>query len=512
MNNKKTILRNVFSSLTQQITATIYGFIIPILLIKSYGSEVNGLISSINQFLSYIVLLEFGIGPIIKVALFKPLVKKDKKQIEKVLGATNSYFKKISLAFIIYIIILCFVYPNFVNNFDKVYVVSLMLIIVISRFFEYFIGMTYRLFLQAEQKNYIIDYTMSITYILSLIVIFCLVKLNCNIHIVKFASALIYVIRPLALKLYFHKKYNYKFVKDKKYKFEQQWDGLFHHIASVVHATTDSIVLTLFSNLINVSIYSVYYLIVSSMRTIITAFTNGMDAFFGKLLIKSNNIKEKFKEYCLAFYTITTILLSCTLVLIIPFIELYTQNITDANYINEAFGYILVFAEFVFIIRYPYSTIVYAKGDFKQTRNFSIIEPIVNIILSVTFVIKFGLVGVAMGTLISMFIRTFGFIIYATKNILKNKLLDELKIIIVSFIQMLTVFIVHLIIGNNITHNYLEWIIYAIIVFTTISVFIVSTNFILFKKTFKNLLLKFKRKWGLRFQYEKWCFYPWYKN
>lgn len=494
--NKKKILTNVISSLFQRFVAVVYSFIIPILLIEQYGSEVNGLISSISQFISYIVLLEFGIGPVIKAALYKPLVKNDKVEIEKILGATNTYFRKISYIFLIYVVLLCIIYPLFVNSFNNLYVVLLILIIVISRFFEYFIGMTYKLFLQSDQKNYVIDYTIAFTYIISLIVIYLLIKLNFSIHFVKLITALIYLLRPLVLKVYFSNKYHFKLRKEKQYKLPQQWDGLFHHIASVVQSNTDIVILTIFSNLIDVSIYSVYALITNGIRTIIQALTNSMDAFFGKLMVndEQEKVNEKFCTYTFVFYTISTILIATTIVLIIPFVSLYTKSITDANYVNEFFGYTIVIAEFVFILRYPYSTIVYAKGHFKQTKNFSIIEPIVNIILSVILVIKFGIVGVAIGTLISMFIRTFGFIIYGTKNILHNNISKELKIIIVSFLECLLILFIHIVIGNRMVVSYLEWFIYAIVVFVIISIVIIFINTLIFKETTKKIINMLKKR------------------
>lgn len=41
-----------------QITILICGFVVPKLIITNFGSNVNGLISSITQFLAYISLLE----------------------------------------------------------------------------------------------------------------------------------------------------------------------------------------------------------------------------------------------------------------------------------------------------------------------------------------------------------------------------------------------------------------------------------------------------------------------
>ena len=45
-----------------QIVVMAAGMITPRLMIATYGSEMNGLVSSLNQFISYITLVEAGIG------------------------------------------------------------------------------------------------------------------------------------------------------------------------------------------------------------------------------------------------------------------------------------------------------------------------------------------------------------------------------------------------------------------------------------------------------------------
>ena len=86
MRSKK-VLTNVITSLGLQICSIICGFIIPKLIISSYGSNVNGLIVSITQFLSFITLLEAGFGPVIKSCLYKPISNKDKDTIIKILNS-----------------------------------------------------------------------------------------------------------------------------------------------------------------------------------------------------------------------------------------------------------------------------------------------------------------------------------------------------------------------------------------------------------------------------------------
>ena len=84
---------------------------------------------------------------------------------------------------------------------------SLILIISISTFAEYYFGMTYRLLLQASQKTYVISYIRVITLILNTLITVVLIKLKFSIHLVKLVSAIIYVFRPILQNIYVKKKF-----------------------------------------------------------------------------------------------------------------------------------------------------------------------------------------------------------------------------------------------------------------------------------------------------------------
>ncbi len=479
---KNKILKNIFSGLLSQIVASVYGFIIPILIVKYYGSNVNGLVSSIIQFIAYINLLQLGIGPVIKNALFEPLAKNDKKKIGDILGASTIFFKRIAYILIGYILILCVVFPIVNNEFPKLFSISLIVIIAIGTFFEYFLGMTYRLFLTSNQKNYIVDYVNILGYIISLVLIYILVKTDQSIQSVRLVGSIIFIIKPLLLKRYYDKKIGIKINKKSKYNFENKWNGFAHHIAATVQGNTDVVILTIFSTLSNVSIYSIYNLIITGINNIVVSLTNGIDGYFGKKLVRNDsNIKENFNLYIFFFYTIVTIFLSCTLILITPFVSIYTKNITDANYIQWTFGYLLVFAEFNFAIRYPYATLVYSKGHFKETTKYAIVEPIVNIIVSIILVRKMGLIGVAIGTLVSMPIRSFGFIYHGIKNILKDSFFQHFKIIILSYIELLLIFFLKDKLMFMNVNNFYQWALQAVIIFIAISLVIVIINYLVIR-------------------------------
>ena len=113
MKNKK-LIKNIIISLLQQVVTIICGLILPKTIIKTYGSSTNGLINSITQFLTYISIVEAGVGTVVKSLLYKPIAEKNKNDIEKILKSAQNFYRTIALIFFVYIIILCIIYPQIV--------------------------------------------------------------------------------------------------------------------------------------------------------------------------------------------------------------------------------------------------------------------------------------------------------------------------------------------------------------------------------------------------------------
>lgn len=491
MRSKKAIY-NIITNLVLQLIIVIYGFVVPKIIIQTFGSGVNGLVSSITQFLAYITLLESGVGPVVKAALYKPIAKKDNKTIANILKTSERFFKRISYIFIVYLIILAIIYPIIVSKeFDYIFTFLLVIIISISTFAEYYFGMTYRLFLQAEQKTYVISIIQIITYVLSVLTIVVMAKFNYSIHAIKLISGLIFVGRPLLQKIYVKRKYKINFNEtNNNYKLKQKWNGLAQHIASVIHNNTDITILTVFSNLIEVSVYTIYMLVLKGINSLIQAFTLGIDASFGDMIARKeyNNLTKKFNMYETIYLTITSILYICTLVLIVPFIKVYTNGITDANYIRPLFAFLIVISEFIWAIRLPYSSITLAAGHFKETRVGAWVEAITNIIISIILVSKYGIVGVAIGTLVAMVIRTVEFIYHTNKYILNRDIFMSVKKILMCVIETILVLLIVKLIPNISGNTYFSWITYALIIFCVVTLIVMTINCILCRNEFKQLI------------------------
>lgn len=492
MRSKKAIY-NIITNLLLQIIVIIYGFIVPKIIISKFGSNVNGLISSIAQFLGYISLLEAGFGPVVKSILYRPIASKDKKTIRNILKTSEKFFRNIAMIFLVYIFILSCAYPLLANNdFSFWYTFSLVIIVSISTFSMYFFGMTYRLYLQSEQKTYVISIIQIVTYIISAILIIIMAKLNVSVHIIKLISGIVFIFRPIILNIYVKKKYdiNLRDAED-NYEIKQKWDGLAQHVAAVVRENTDITILTFLRNLFEVSVYSVYRMIVMGVRQIMEAFINGIDSFFGDMLAKKeqDNLNKKFEMYEIIYFSLATILFASTMSLITPFVSIYTKGVTDTNYIRYLFGYLIVISEYIYILRLPYHYLIVSIGHFKETKKGAWIEALSNIIISIILVKKYGLVGIMVGSIFAVTIRTCEFIYYVNKYILKRNIIVNMKKILLLIIEFILIFIICRYLPLIENSNYINWIINAILVTITATIITLSVNFAFYKKEFKEIFI-----------------------
>ena len=419
---------NIVSSLLFQIVSMVCGFVIPQLMIRTFGSELYGATTSIAQFLAYISLVEGGVAGVARAALYKPLANRDSKEISSVYYEVSSFFRTIGIIFIFYTFALAGCYNFLANNskLEWLFSAGLVIVISISTLGQYFVGISNSILIQADQKNYINNFISIVAVFLNTICIIILTRTGCGIITIKLTSSFIYIIRPLILAVYVRK--NYTIIPTEKYKktgtLNQKWTALGQHIAFFLHSNTDVVVLTIFADLKTVAVYSVYNMVVASMRNLTASFSNGLESIFGNMYAKReiDKLNRVFGYYETMISIASIILFSATEIMIIPFVRLYTTGINDVNYIIPQFAMVAVLAELVYTLRTPYHYLSNAANRFRQTRFAAYGEAVINIVLSVALVFEYGIVGVALATLIAMSFRGVFYALYISKHIIYRKM------------------------------------------------------------------------------------------
>ena len=85
---------NLLSGIVYQVVLIVLSFLLPRLYLENFGSEVNGVLSTIKQIFFYMCLLEAGIGLATIQALYKPVAEKDYDKSSSILSATGKYYIK----------------------------------------------------------------------------------------------------------------------------------------------------------------------------------------------------------------------------------------------------------------------------------------------------------------------------------------------------------------------------------------------------------------------------------
>lgn len=480
----KKLALNTVTSFVLQITVTICGFILPRLILSTYGSDVNGLINSITQFLGVISLLDLGVGAVVQSCLYKPLADNDNDSVSKIYVSASRFFKKLAMILLVYSIILMIIFPIIVRQkFDYWYTASLIFAVSISSFAQYYFGIVNGLLLSAHQRIYIQNTVQIITIIINTAACAVLIKLGGSIQAVKLTTSLMYLVRPLYLFVYVKRNYNINpqiVFTDEPIK--QKWNGMVQHFAAYVLGGTDNIVLTVFSTLANVSVYSVYNIVVTGVTNVIMSMTTGFQALIGEMFARKeyDNLKNFFGYVEWLIHTITVLIFGCTGVLIVSFVSVYTKGITDVDYIQPLFAVLITTANAAHCLRLPYKILILAAGHYKQTQSNYIISMIINIVISVAMVRIWGLIGVSIGTLASMAYQTVWMAWYDSKNIICWEFKKFIKQIAADLLTVLaaSVFTVNI---PLLSVSYQAWILQAAEVFLVWFIVIIVINILFYK-------------------------------
>ena len=496
MRTKKVLLNSISSLLLQLVTA-ICGLILPRLMLRAFGSEVNGAVSSISQFLGYISLLEAGVGGVTRAALYKPLAEGNTTKISGIANATQRFFQKIALIFVAYAVVLSLSFKYISQtNLGLLFTATLVLILAVSTFAQYYFGITSSIVLQADQRNYISSTIQIGTVILNTAISAVLLRVGCGVHVVKLVSAGVYVFRPILLNLIAHKSYHIdKTVLPDNEAIKQRWNGFGQHIAFYIHNNVDGVVVTTILGLKWASVYSVYFSIVAGIKNVVISLMGGSEAAFGNMIAKKEQgvLENRSIRISILSSMVIVVFFSVTGLLLIDFIRIYTSGIEDINYISIPIAVLFTISEALHCIKQNYHYLVLAAGHYKETQKGAFLEAGINVVLSVILAFWIGIPGILLATIIATSYRTLDYVFYLKKRILCRHPKIFFQRLAVNVFSAICITVVCLVIPFPTPNSYLEWIWEAIPIFLMAVGIVFVWNIIFYRKDVIAIFMQFKQ-------------------
>lgn len=466
----KKFLHNSMTTAFYQVIVMIAGFITPRVMLECYGSEINGLVSSIQQFISYFTLVEAGISGAAVFSLYLPLAENNHKKINAIVSAARKFYFQAGYIFVALVGILAVLYPLFVTTeaLSPVFVGLLVLALGGKGFLDFFTLSKYRVLLTADQRTYVISIASSIYIILNTLIIVVLSYFKVNVVLVYALAIIAMYARSLILQIYV--KRHYKFIDyhetPDKSALNKRWYALYLQILGTVQNGAPTVIATIFTSLKTVSVYAIYNMVLNGINSVLNIFVSGLSASFGDVIARgeTKTLQKSYSEFSFAYYSLITVVYTVTSIMIVPFVIIYTSGIHDINYNVPIVGFLFTLNGLLYNMKTPQGMLVISAGLYKETRIQTSIQALIIIVLGSILGYFYGLVGILISSCLSNLYRTIDLMIFIPKNVthlpIRLTLFRYIRMIICSALIILPFNFI-----TVTTDNFLIWVLWAIPVF-----------------------------------------------
>ena len=412
-------IRNITSGIGNQVLTMGLALIIPRLVLLNLGSEVNGLTHSISSIFTYLTLLEAGVGKATTQALYKPIALDDKAAINGIMAATKKFYDRTGFIYLAVLFLFAAIYTLFVpTDLPPWIVFSVIILTGASSVLSYFVQGKYRVLMATEGKSYILTDISSISHLLASLAKIALLVWGFGIVEIQGMYLFFSVLQMLFILYYIRKNYRWLdlSVEPNVQAISQRHYVLLHQISGMVFNNTDTLLLTIMTNLKTVSVYSMYntmYTVVQSvLNTISFSFSYAMGQIFHTDKKRFEKIHDVYELYNMSL----TFSFICILHLfILPFMKLYTSGVTDTDYIDPYIP--TLFTAFYLLSngRASSGLVIDFAQHFEQTKWRAILEMSINISVSIVGIYFCGIYGALFGTIAALFYRANDMIMYANR-------------------------------------------------------------------------------------------------
>lgn len=258
-------------------------------------------------------------------------------------------------------------------------------------------------------------------------------------------------------------------------------------LSYILRVQIDSIVIAKWLNLSSVTLYNVAVKLTMFLTQFIVAVSGVLDPRFGSLFGKKDyqSIKKVFYE---ASIIITTLTFSVGFALLIfgkSIIGLWVGESYLGSYIILI---ILSVGQMLTCTQMPLISLLFALNKHRFIALVSIIEGVFNLILSIILVQYFGIVGVAVGTLVPIVIKIPFLFIYVIKECDFLKIDKELIIVILKPIIGITFFSLTIMLYVNMP-AIRSWFLLGLAMSGMVLFFLTFTYFALISREYKNSVI-----------------------
>ncbi len=498
MEKKDTRIKyNLLSGVVYQVVLIALSFLLPRLYLENFGSEVNGVLSTIKQIFTYMSLLEAGVGLATTQALYKPIAENNHGRANSIISATNNYYIKTGIIYSVIVLFTAVIYAYVVpTGIDSHALFAIVLLNAVPSLFSYFIQAKYRILMEVDGRKYVITNSETVLQLLSNVGKILVLLLTDSLVLIQLVYCILALFQLLYVYVYAKRRYTWLDMKTQPdYKaISQKKSVLVHQISAMVFNNTDILLLSFLCDFKVVSVYTIYNIFFSQIQSFITSIISGFSFALGQMFqVDREKFAKVYNVYETFYIMATFIIYTLMAVFLLPLIQIYTGGINDANYTNVYLVLLFVIMNLLSNGKLPSNHVLEYSGKFEETRSHAIIEMIINILVSIFAILQWGICGAIFGTITALLYRGIMMIYYANKKVLERSMFCTYKIWLINaavFALIMAIFFVDSFSGLSFGKLVLKGIIHS----CWIVPLYIATNFVFQRTAFQNMLELIRRK------------------
>lgn len=403
----KNSIKNTIVSFGSNLLTIIIGLVAQAIFIKILGSEYLGINGLFSNIISMLGIVELGVGSAIIYHLYKPIAENDTKKVKALMNFYKKCYNIIALIILILGLMITPYLRYFIEDVTVDINIPLVYIMFIIEIVCSYLLSYKRSIINANQKNYLVNF-IHIGYLIILnaleIVILILTK---NYYLYLGLKIVMRILENVGITLLANKLYPYLKDNDEKLDettkkdiFQKVRALFFHKIGGFIVLGTDNIIISKFIGIIEVGLYSNYYMIIDAVEKLFGQVIRVITPSVGNMLVSESKEKsfEVFKRVRFLNFWIATFSGISLLIVMDSFITVWIGN---EYLLTTCVLIVLVLNYYAKSMRSCHAIFKDAAGIYYEDRFIPLLESILNIVASLILLKYFGLAGVFMGTIIS---------------------------------------------------------------------------------------------------------------
>lgn len=408
MNRDRLAVRNTAASIFFSVLNFALGIVELKLFLDAYGDAVNGLIQTGSQALSYLALIESGICAAFLFHLYKPIAENRYDAVSSLYKGFGRSMRTVVLLMLGGALLISVILPLGIQDKSVSFQSSILILALISLRYiaPYYFSLAPKYMIIAREKRYkaeILDgIQLALVYAINIAV---LVFFRPEVHLLLTSNALVVIGIGLAYRRTMRREYKGLLTEDAVADMtptKMTGNLMAHNVSGLAFNNSSGIILSVFTPSLSAAfIYASYNKIAANIVQTVQRIVEGTSASIGiKVSRNDRNVYNVYRQIHSGTMAVASVVSIVFIVCMNAFVELWIGRAYVLSDLNVLLFGLAMYAN---IMLPAYYVARNARGLFRESRNFTIAQAVVNIFVAVALVKPLGITAILLGILVGRY-------------------------------------------------------------------------------------------------------------